>query len=332
MKKYLEGKVAVVTGSGQGIGRAIALALGEQGAAVVTNNRKPGGSRDYQLNKEKLSVLNEEQQAWARKEFDHFTGDAETTAEEIRKAGGQAVACFADITDFDDAKKLIDTAVQTFGKIDILVNVAGAFGFSPFEKMTPELFEKVTSVKPKGYFNTCRHAIPYMLEQKWGRIINCTSRAWLGDIIRHAEYCTANAGVVGLTRALAVEYSDCGITANAFSPFARTSASVDLTLYDQTVSKQDRAWAGEGSGPSMEATPLPENLAPFICYLCTDGAAKVNGSVFSIGGNTFGLYSDPEVIRTMSHPGGSPWSVEELVEQADRLLFRGYRSIVSQYK
>lgn len=332
MKKYLEGKVAVVTGSGQGIGRAIAMALAEQGASVVTNNRKPGGMHDYQLDEKKLAALTEEERQWVADELDRYSGDAEKTAEIIRQKGGTAIACFADITDFDEAKRLIDTAVSEFGSVDILVNVAGAFGFSPFEKMKPELFEKVTSVKPKGYFNTCRHAIPYMLEKKWGRIINCTSRAWLGDIIRHAEYCTANAGAVGLTRALAVEYSDCGITANAFSPFARTSASVDLAMYDKTVDESERAWAGDGPKPSADGTPLPEELTPFICYLCTDEAAKVNGSVFSLAGNSIGLYSDPEIIRNISRPAGQNWSVEELVEQADRSLLKGYRSIVGQYK
>lgn len=332
MKRYLEGKVAIVAGSGQGVGRAIAFALAEQGAAVVTNNRRPGRNVDSQLDEEKLAALTEEQRRWVREEFERYGGDAETTAQSIREKGGRAAACFADITDFDEAGRLTETAEREFGGADILVNVAGAFGFSPFEKMTPELFEKVTSVKPKGYFNTCRHAVPHMLERGWGRIVNCTSRAWLGDSIRHAEYCTANAGVVGLTRALAVEYSERGITVNAFSPFARTRASVDLTMYDKTVAASDRAWVGGGAAPSTDVTPLPEELTPFICYLCTDAAAGVNGSVFSLAGNGIGLYSDPEIIRSASKSRGENWSVEELVANADRLFFQGYRSVVDQYK
>ena len=331
MKKYLEGKVAVVTGSGQGIGRAIAIALAEQGAAVVTNNRRPGHNVDSQLDEAKLAQLTEEQRQWVADEFRRYGGDAETTAQTIRDNGGKAVACFADISDFDEAGKLIQTAVDTFGSVDILVNVAGAFGFSPFEKMEPALFEKVTATKPKGYFNTCRHAVPHMLKKGWGRILNCTSRAWLGDIIRHAEYCTANAGAVGLTRALAVEYHNKGITSNAFSPFARTRASVDLTMYDKTVSADDRAWAGDGGAPKTDNTPLPEDLAPFICYLCTDAAAHINGSVFALAGNSIGLYSDPVVCRNMKKEPGEKWSVEEIVNCAEERLFDDYHSVVEQY-
>ena len=332
MEKYLENKVAVVTGSGQGIGRAIALALGAQGASVVTNNRKPGYNVDSQLDAEKMAKLTPEQRQWVEDEFRRYGGNAETTAEAIRAAGGTAVACFADISDYEQAGKLIQTAVDNFGTVDIVVNVAGAFGFSPFEKMTPEMFEKVTAVKPKGYFNVCRHAVPYMLEKGFGRIINCTSRAWLGDIIRHAEYCTANAGVVGLTRALAIEYRGSGITANAFDPFARTRASVDLTMYDRTVAVEDRALPGSGGAPSMAGTPLPEDLAPFICYLCTEKAGKVTGSVFNLAGNSVGLYSDPVVTRKVTKYGGDRWTVEDFMNGADMSLFRDYHSIVEQYR
>ena len=331
MKKYLEGKVAVVTGSGQGVGRAIAMALAEQGASVVTNNRRPGHNIDSQLDEAKLAKLTEEQRIWVKEEFERYGGDAERTAAAIREKGGKAVACFADITDYDEAGKLIQTAVDNFGGVDILVNVAGGFGFSPFEKMEPSLFEKVNSVKPKGYFNTCRHAVPHMLAKGWGRIINCTSRAWLGDIIRHAEYCTANAGAVGLTRALAVEYWGKGITANAFSPFARTRASVDLSMYDKTVDAADRAWAGPTPPPATGGTPLPEELTAFICYLCTEAAGKVSGSVFSLAGNRIGLYSDPIIKREVSKAPGENWSVEELVEKADEMLFDDYQSVVDFY-
>ena len=332
MEHYLEGKVAVVTGSGQGVGRAVAMALAAQGASVVTNNRQPGHVVDSQLDEKKLAKLTEEQRQWVRDEFERYGGNAETTAEAIRAAGGKAVACFADISDFDAAGRLIQTAVDSFGGVDILVNVAGSFGFSPFEKMEPALFEKVTSTKPKGYFNTCRHAVPHMLEKGWGRIINCTSRAWLGDIIRHAEYCTANAGVVGLTRALAVEYAEKGITVNAFSPFARTRASVDLAMYDKTVPADEKAWDSEGPAPSTDNTPLPEELAPFLCYLCTDHAAKINGSVFALTGKKYGIYSDPVITHTMSGCAGDQWTVKELIERAPTELFSDYHSVVEQYR
>ena len=330
---YLDGRIAVVTGSGRGIGRAIALGLASEGAKIVTNNRCPGNNVDTQMDEEKLAKLTPEQAQYVLDEYERYGGDAETTAATIRKNGGEAVACFADISDFDEAGKLIQCAVDNFGGVDILVNVAGGFGFSPFEKMTPELFEKVNVIKPRGYFNTCRHAVPYMLEKGWGRIINCTSRSWLGDLIRHAEYCTANAGAVGLTRALAVEYKYRGITCNAFAPFARTRASVDLKMYDKAVDSSDRAWDVDAfDSPEPERIPLPEELAPFIGYLCTDAAAHITGSVFSLAGNTYGLYSDPEIIRSVSKPMGEHWTVDELVKNADRMMFKGYRSVTDQYK
>lgn len=333
MTKYLEGKTAVVTGSGQGIGRAIALALARQGAAVVTNNRRPGGTSDgSQLTEERLEKLSEQDRQWVRQELQRFGGDAEDTARMIRREGGQAVACFGDITDYEAAGKIINTAVEQFGSVDILVNVAGAFGFSPFEKMTPELFQKVTSVKLQGYFNTCRHAAPYMLEKGWGRIINCTSRAWLGDILRHAEYCAANAGVVGLTRALAVEYADRGITANCFSPYARTRASVDLAMFDKTAAPGERVMATGGQAPSADSAPLPEELTPLVCYLCTEAASVVNGGVFNIGGNKIGLYSNPEIVRQICKAPGENWTVEELVANGERMLLQGWHSVVENYR
>lgn len=332
MTRYLEGKVAVVTGSGQGIGRAVAVALAQQGAAVVTNNRRPGATSCTQLTPERLEKLTERERQWVIEEMQRFGGDAESTAELIRQGGGKAIACFADITDYDAAGRLIDTAVEAFGGVDILVNVAGAFGFSPFEKMPPSLFRKVTAVKLDGYFNTCRHAVPHMLKKGWGRILNCTSRAWLGDIFRHAEYCAANAGVVGLTRALAVEYADKGITANCFSPFARTRSAIDLQMFDKTVDHEDRVMATDGVVPNLDSTPLPEELTPLVCYLCTDSAAKVNGSVFNIGGNKIGLYSNPEIVRQICKAQGEGWTVEELVDSADRMLLQGYHSIVENYR
>ena len=324
----MKNKVAVVTGSGQGIGRAIAIGLAREGAKVVTNNRQPKSTGHAILTEAQLATLDKKKRDQFQKETAAISGDAETTAQAIRKAGGEAVAFFGDISDFNAARKLIQTAVKSYGKIDILVNVAGAFGFSPLEKMTEDLWDKVTTIKPKGYFNTIRHAVPYMIKQKWGRILNCTSRAFLGDVIKHAEYCAANAGVVGLTKAVAIEMREHGITSNAFSPFAKTRADYELKMYSEVVDEADTQWIGRrpGGGGSGFTAPTPDYIAPFICYLCSDAAAHVSGSVFALGGNGIGLYSDPVIARNITKFGEGPWTVEEIIQQAPRGLFSGYKS------
>jgi 3-oxoacyl-[acyl-carrier protein] reductase len=334
MGEALKGKVAVVTGSGQGIGMGIAIALAQEGARVVTNNRRSGSTGNAILTDAQVKKLDKEKREWFESETKAISGDAETTAKTIRDAGGEAVAFFADITDFDAAGKLIQTAIDSFGRIDILVNVAGAFGFSPIEKMSEELFDRVTAVKPKGYFNTIRHTVPHMIKQKWGRILNCTSRAYLGDVIKHSEYCVANAGVVGLTRAVAIELREYGITCNAFSPWAKTRASYELEVYPQVVGEEDYPFVFKRTAtPSDEGvdmlsmTPGPEYAAPFICYLASDAAAKISGSVFSVGGNSIGLYSDPTTISNITKFGEGPWTMEELMQQVPRGLLAGYKSL-----
>jgi len=333
MGEVLKGKVAVVTGSGQGIGRAIAMGLAAEGAKVVTNNRKRGSTGNQMISTAQMQKLDKEKRAWFEKQTAEINGDAETTAHAIKKAGGEAVPFFGDITDFSIAGKLIQTAIDSFGKIDILVNVAGGFGFSPIEKMTEELWDKVTRVKPKGYFHTMRHAIPHMIAQKQGRIINCISPAWLGDIIKHAEYCAANAGVVGLTKAAAIELHKHNITCNCFAPFAKTRASYELDAYPLTVSKEDVPFVFDNikfGENMMKITPGPEYVAPFICYLASDYGAKISGSVFTVGGNTVSLTSEPVSSHNITKFGEGPWTMEELMQQVPRGLLMGYKNPAEQ--
>ena len=314
MGDMLKGKVAVVTGSGQGIGRAIAVGMAEEGAKVVTNNRRPGSTGHALLDDSILNLMSQEQKEWLHKQAEESTGDAETTAREIKKIGGEAVPFFGDVSNFEVAGELIQKAVDSFSKIDILVNVAGTFGFSAIWEMTEELWDRVTLTKPKGYFNCIRHAAPFMMKQKWGRIINCTSIAFLGDVLKHAEYCAANAGVVGLTRAVAGELFQYGITCNAFAPYARTRASFELVAYDKAVTEAKSPWMDRKFALSLENTPSAEDLAPFITYLASDEAAKINGKVFNVAGSSIGLYSEPEISKTLVKYGGR-WTIDELKQQ-----------------
>jgi 3-oxoacyl-[acyl-carrier protein] reductase len=177
MSNRLYDRVAIVTGSGQGIGRAIALALAKEGARVITNNRSKSNAKE----------------------------NAESVAREIISQGGQAFPFFGDVANFETAGKLIQTAMEKFGRLDILVNNAGTGNMSakPWN-MSEEDWDICLNAHLKGTFNCVRHACSIMKERKWGRIINTSSMAWLGNP-PHLNYGAAKAGIVGLTKAAAAE-------------------------------------------------------------------------------------------------------------------------------
>ncbi len=290
MSGKLKNKVAVVTGSGQGIGRAIAVALAKEGAKVVTNSRRPGTSG----------------------------GDAETTAADIRNDGGQAIPLFGDIANFDIAQKLIQTAVKQFGRLDILVNNAGTANHLRVWEITEEDWDVCVDSYLKGTFNCTRHAAPIMKEQQWGRIVNTTSISWLGNP-PDCNYAAAKAGVVGLTRALALEMATFGVTCNAFAPAAATRLTTSdavrkhlKKIYEEGILTKERY-------EEMVNPPSPETVAPLIVYLCTEEAADINGQVFDIDGNNIALYSNPTKIRTIFKERGL-WTVEELARLVPKSL------------
>lgn len=290
MSGKFKNKVAVVTGSGQGIGRAIALALAKEGAKVVTNNRRPGTSG----------------------------GDAETTATDIRKDGGQAIPFFGDIANFDIAQKLIQTAVEEFGRLDILVNNAGTANHLRVWEMTEEDWDVCVDSYLKGTFNCTRHAAPIMKEQQWGRIVNTTSISWLGNP-PDCNYAAAKAGVVGLTRAVALEMATFRVTCNAFAPAAATRLTTSeevrkhlKKIYEEGILTKERY-------EEMVNPPSPETVTPLIVYLCTEEAADINGQVFDIDGNNIALYSKPMKMRSISKERGL-WTVEELTRLVPKAL------------
>ncbi len=323
MSNNLEGKVAVVAGSGQGIGRAIAIRLAKEGAKVVTNNRCKGSTGFAFITEENLKALSEEDKKWLEDGMKSVEGDAETTADTIKEMGGEAIPFFGDVSKFDVAEQLIKTAVNGFGKIDILVNVVGTFGFSEIWKMSEEQWDHVCGIKPKAHFNCIRHALPYMMEQKWGRIINCTSGAFAGSD-KHTNYATANAGVLGLTWSVAQEVYKYGITCNAFAPAALTRASYELEAYIRAV-PPEQSPMGYGKISIMDVSPPPEELAPFIAYLATEDAGNISGSIFFTAGNGIDMYGDLRMEKRIFKYGDN-WTVDELKKEVPRGLLRGYRS------
>jgi len=296
MSQRLKDRVAIVTGSSQGIGKAIAVALAQEGAKVVTNNRRPGAEG----------------------------GDAETVAKEIKAMGGEAVPFYGSVSEFEVAEKIVKTAVDSFGKIDIVVNNAGADAPRMVWNMSEEEWDRSVDSFLKGSFNCIRFASGPMREQKWGRIINTTSTAWLGTV-GHCNYGAAKAGLVGLTRAVAREVGRYGVTCNAYAPTAATR----FTLSDDIVAGfKKRYEAGLMTKERFEELtnpPRPETVGPFMVYLCTEEAADINGQVFDVTGGDIAIYSEPVKEKTITKKKGL-WTVEELIEQVPKVLLEGYKN------
>ena len=326
MSKVLEGKVAVVTGSGQGIGRAIAIAFAEQGAKVITNNRKPGASAASMVTEEQINSLSKERLEWFRKGFAAQSGDAGTTADTIKEMGYEATPVFADITKIEEAEKLIQATIDTYGRIDILCDVAGGFGFGDIEDITVEVWNRVTDVKPRGFFYTMKYAIPHMRKQKSGRIILCASPAFMGGPLKQAAYVTANAGVVGLTRAGAMELSVDNVTVNCFAPGAHTRASYELEAardsFDKGILIPGKTFV------QADDTPGPEFVAPLVVYLASDKSARISGSTFMVSGNFVGKFANPAVEKMIRKEDKEPWSFDEIAEKFDTEILPDYKSIV----
>lgn len=320
MGRSLEGKVAVVTGSGQGIGKGIALYLAGEGAKVITNNRKP-------LDRGKLKEEGRELPEEKRKEMLSMRGDAQTAADEIRAAGGEAEPFFGDVSDHETAERLIRKAIDTYGRIDILVNNAAGLGQGTITDTDESEWDYMTQAKMKGAYNTMHHAVPYMIRQGWGRILNCASDAWVG-ISNLCAYSAGNAGVVGLTKASAKELLHCGITVNAYCPQAESPGHI--VEFDKTVRSLEKAMGGTVvfDGDKLKKVEAehgdPVGVGPFLAWLCTDEARDISGSVFGVtGAGKIELYSEPEVIKQVKKDGGF-WTVDELGRMLPDTLFKGY--------
>ncbi|HZQ36733.1 MAG TPA: SDR family NAD(P)-dependent oxidoreductase [Dehalococcoidia bacterium] len=298
MGNRLAGKVAIVTGGGRGIGRGEALLLAQEGAAVVVNDL--GGAPDGS---------------------GASSSPADEMVEEIRKAGGKAVANYDSVATMEGGERIVKTALDSFGRLDILVNNAGILRDRMVFNMSEEEWDLVIAVHLKGHFSTIKPAGVIFRQQRSGRIVNTGSSSGLGNM-GQANYAAAKEGIVGLTRTVARDLGRYGVTCNAIRPGAATR----LTLSPEMEEAARRAAAAgiRRGGGGMPAMP-PEAVAPLVVYLCTDAAQNVNGRDFAVMGRQIGLYTIPSVEKAIFAPG-EIWTLDELDEIFPRTIGAGLRN------
>ncbi|WP_424533544.1 SDR family NAD(P)-dependent oxidoreductase [Sphaerisporangium viridialbum] len=276
----LDGRVAIITGAGRGIGAAVARLFAEQGAKVVLNDlgANPDGTGSDE-------------------------GPAHAVAEEIVAAGGKAIANGGDIADTATGEELVKLAVERFGGLDVVVNVAGILRDKMIFNLGPADWDAVIRVHLRGTYSTVKPASAYWRQQRnpggQYRIINFASNSGLNGAAGQPNYAAAKMGIVGFTYSLAQALGRYGVTANAVSPSAMTrlvAAVVD---------------------PSHEAMAelLPENIAPVVAYLASKESGWLSGRVIGAAGRTLSLYNNPSVISTVESPGS--WDLDWLAENVE---------------
>jgi len=278
----LDGRVAIITGGGRGIGASISRLFAAEGASLVINDLgvNPDGTGSD-------------------------SGPAHEIAEEIRAAGGQAVANGGDIADTDTGEELVQTAIKEYGKLDIVVNNAGILRDRMIFNMSPEDWDEVIRVHMRGHYSTVRPASAYFREQRNPegnyRIINFSSQSGLQGSPGQPNYAAAKMGVVGLTYSLAQGLSRYGVTANAIAPGAATRLT-------GTVPADRRAMKSAVDPTSVERSP--DNIAPICAFLASTRSGWLSGRTIKASGFNVGLYSNPEVVAEVTSDG--PWTLDDL--------------------
>ncbi|WP_324789490.1 3-oxoacyl-ACP reductase [Streptomyces sp. H51] len=269
MSLPLQGMSALVTGAGRGLGRAEALELARLGAAVVVNDYgQPGRDGSGSAS----------------------AGPAEQVAAEIRAAGGTALAHTGDVSDFAQAREMVESVIAEYGRLDILVNNAGILRDRMVFSMTEDEWDSVIRVHLKGHFNTTRFAAAHWRERSkatgapvYGRIVNTSSEAFLAGSAGQPNYAAAKGGIVGLTTSTALALARYGVTANVICPRARTRMTEDV-------------FAGLARPADGGLDPLaPEHVAPLVGYLASPAASRINGQLLVVHGGMVAVVERPRV-------------------------------------
>jgi len=277
--KALDGKVVIVTGAGRGIGREIALLAAAEGAKVVVNDL--GGAADGSGSS---------------------AAPAEEVVEEIRKAGGTAVANFDSVADPLAAANIVETAVTHFGQLDGVVNNAGILRDAIFHKMSVADFETVIKVHLMGSFYVSHAAARIFREQESGSFVHFTSTSGLVGNFGQANYAAAKMGIVGLSKSIALDMARFHVRSNCVSPFAWSR--LIGTIPTQTEAEKARVERMQAMGP--------EKIAPLSAFLLGDAAKEVTGQIFAVRMNEIFLMSQSRPVRSIHRAEG--WSCESLAE------------------
>jgi len=275
----LKDKVMVVTGAARGIGREIALLAARHGARVVVNDY--GGS--------------ESGQGGGRAPADEVVG-------EIKSAGGQAVASYDSVATMAGGQRIVQAAIDAFGRVDVVVNNAGILRDRMIFNMTEEEWDAVVDTHLKGTFAVTRAAAPYMKEQRSGRFVNMTSTSGLVGNVGQANYAAAKLGIVGITRVTALDMARYNVTANCISPFAWTR--MIGTIPTETEAQKARVEKIKKLSPA--------HIAPLAAFLASDAAKEITGQVFGVRGKEIMLFGHMRPIMRVHHAEG--WTPERLAE------------------
>jgi len=290
----LEGKVAIVTGAGRGLGRGEAILMAEEGAKVVVNDLGAGFDGEGKA-----------------------SSPADEVVAEIKAAGGEAVANYDNVADFEGAKRIIDCAIQNFGQLNILVNNAGILRDRIIFNMSEAEWDAVIAVHMKGTFNCSRHACAYWREQAKagnalnGKIINTTSDAGLGGNPGQTNYGAAKAGIAAMTIIGAKEMARSNVTVNCVAPLARTRLTTDAT----PTMKDFMEKSAEAEFDMMH----PDNMAPLVVVLASDAANDITGQVFRLRGDAVDLFQGWHVVETASN-NKKRWEAAQLVPVVHEML------------